>query len=592
MSRQSSSGPIARFLQRLTPRRFRSDRGAIAAVTVIVFVPIVMGSSAIGIDVANWYYFAQRIQVAADAAALAGTVYMPSDLTTATTTARAVAKANGFTHDPNNSDPSKRVTVTAQQGSKSSELQVTITATVDNFFGWALNKPTETISRSATAEYRGPVPMGSPCNLFGNEPSGGTSDWSSASQSSSCSSTPNFWANVSGPGALKTNGDRYLARTCGNGDSGCTGSTNNEYSPTGHFYKLSVTAPVSSISVEVFDPAMVQVGNNCDTNLSSSWSYNKPNPYSQISNDAATRYVSGTNNPYCTGDAMFSGQASTAVTTYTVRSPSTASDNPLNSPVITSCTKQYGGWGNSINFTSKLRSNQSGYDSELARLFRQWVSLCTINNPTVGDYYIQVRTNLPSGTSSAAALNSTTEYPSVNWNGHNSFSLRAKVTGTSSNVTLAGYGEMSIFTNTSSADTTFYLSHVNAASAGMSMDVALFDAGDVDSGSGSFTIVPPTDATVNGQALTLTNCYGMGAVKGTSTSGVALNNCQLTNVSSTNGYNGKTQIIRVGIPVGYTCNEASQYGCWFKIRVQFSSGSHDATTWSTDLIGQPVRLVQ
>ncbi len=34
-----------------------------------------------GIDVANWWYIGQKEQRAADAAALAGSIYMPNDLT-------------------------------------------------------------------------------------------------------------------------------------------------------------------------------------------------------------------------------------------------------------------------------------------------------------------------------------------------------------------------------------------------------------------------------------------------------------------------------------------------------------------------------
>lgn len=576
---------------RLAVSRLRSDRGAVAITAFFIFIPIGMGSAAIGIDVSNWYYLGQRLQVAADAAALAGTVYMPGDLTTATNAARAVSKANGFEHNPGASDPAKKVTVAVAAGTKSSELRVTVTAGTKNFFGWALGSNMQGISRTAVAEYRGPVPMGSPCNLFGNEPSGGTSAWSTATPGTSCSRTPDFWANAAGPGALKTNGDRYLSRTCTNGDSGCSGTTNSEYNPVGHFFKMTVKEPVSSVAVEIFDPALVHVGNQCDTNLPSTWSYNQPNPYSTITGDAAQRYRRGVSNDYCTGDNMFGGQATTAVTTFSVRAPSATAENPLAGQVLTNCTRQFRGYGNSLNFTTLLRQSQSGYNAELASLFRQWVQLCTINNPTVGDYYVQVRTNLPFGTSNAAALNSTTEYPSVNWNGHNRYSLRAKVSGTISNVTLAGYGEMSIYANSDAADTNFFLSRVNAASAGMSMDINLYDAGDADT-AGTITVVPPADATVDGQPLALTNCAAMGSVRGSMSNGQSLTNCQLTNVSSASGFQGKSQIIRVAIPVGYSCDESSQYGCWFKIRFQYPGGTHDATTWSTDLIGQPVRLVE
>lgn len=592
----------------------RDDRGAVTVMAAIMMIPVVIGSAAIGIDTANWYYQGERLQVAADAAALAGSVYMPSDITTATTNARDVAKRNGFIHDPTNVDPLKKITVATAAGTKASELRVTITATVHNFFGWSAGRGTQTITRTAVAEYRGPVLMGSPCNLFGNEPNGAVTDpttgnntpitnrsaFASATSSGSCSSTPQLWANAAGPGADKQNGDRYASRTCTSGTSGCSGTTNSDYTPAGHFYKLSVKAAVSSISIQVFDPALVSVGNQCEsTTLPTTWSTNTPNPFSNVSGDAAARYIRGDTSAYCSGDNMFSGSASSStITTFAVRDPE-QSGYPLAAPVHTGCTRQYGGWqpSGSTYFTTRLVSSNGSYDVNLAKNFRQWSQLCTITNPTVGDYYIQVRTNLTSGSTSSTALNSTADNPLVTWNGHNRFALRAVVNGTSSNVTLAGYGEMSIYANAPAADTQFYLSRVNAASAGMSMDIALFDAGDA-SEAGTITIIPPTDATTGGASMSISSCQGLGVVVGTAASPSTQANCRLTNVSSTTGgtsgggYQGKLQTLRVSLPADYSCNEASQFGCWFKIRFQYPSGTHDATTWSTDLVGQPVRLVE
>ncbi len=631
---------LARALgRRLNPKRLREDKGAVAVMASMMMVPIILGSAAIGIDMANWYYAGTRLQVAADAAALAGSVYMPSDITTATTQARDVAKRNGYIHDPSNADPLKQVSVTPTVANKASELRVTVTAKVRNFFGWAIGSGTQTISRTAVAEYRGPVLMGSPCNMFGNETRGSVTDpvtgnvggtnepitarasfASASSNPTNCSATPQLWANAAGPGADKQNGDRYASRSCtAAGSSGCTGTTNNDYSPPGHFYKMSVKAAVSSVSIQVFDPALVNVGNQCESSsLPSTWNIANPNKYTTTV-DAQRRYTDGTTasyyanqgaqypaedpSVYCTGDAMFSGSASSStITTFAVRDPE-SSGNPLAAPVRASCTRQYGGWNPSggTYFTTRLRSSDANYDVNLAKNFRQWSQLCTITNPTVGDYYIQVRTNLASGATSSAQLSSKTDNPAITWNGHNRFALRAVVTGTPSNVTLAGYGEMSIYANAPAADTQFHLSRVNAASAGMSMDIALFDAGDAAQ-AGTITIIPPPDATTGGAAMALSTCQGLGVVVGSTTTPSNQVNCRLTNVSSTtderlpatgsHGYQGKLQTLRIAIPADYSCNEADQFGCWFKIRFQYPSGTHDATTWATDLVGQPVRLVQ
>ena len=50
------------------------------------------------------------------------------------------------------------------------QAAVTITQTVDNTFGQLLGARHETITRTSVANYQAPLPMGSPCNEFGNGP--------------------------------------------------------------------------------------------------------------------------------------------------------------------------------------------------------------------------------------------------------------------------------------------------------------------------------------------------------------------------------------------------------------------------------------
>jgi Flp pilus assembly protein TadG len=182
-------------------RRRRNEQGYVAIFTAVLFAALFSGLAATAVDTASWYLEAQKVQNAADAAALAGVVYMPQDLTTATSTAEAAALRNGYSGgDPN-------ITVTTQRGSTASQLKVTVTSRIHNTFGALIGVPTATISRAAVADFTGPAPMGSPCNTFGNEPLGGTGS-SAATPSGSalglspfanCSSNPQFWANVQGP---------------------------------------------------------------------------------------------------------------------------------------------------------------------------------------------------------------------------------------------------------------------------------------------------------------------------------------------------------------------------------------------------------
>jgi hypothetical protein len=123
---------------------------------------------AVVLDV-SWYWAnTLRVQRAADAAALAGAVYLPGARTTAYSAARAEAQKNGYT-DPTNA------TVTPIQDSQDltstthnpRQLNVTVSADVGTFFMRVIGISTIRATRSSKAEYVLPVPMGSPQNYYG-----------------------------------------------------------------------------------------------------------------------------------------------------------------------------------------------------------------------------------------------------------------------------------------------------------------------------------------------------------------------------------------------------------------------------------------
>ena len=126
--------------------------------------------------------------LAADAAALAGVPSLPGQQATAFSTAKSFTKSNGF------NDADSDVVVTTGIDGTPTRLRVTVTKTVDNVFGGLFGINKTTITRSAVADFAGPVPMGSPCNEFGNDPEPGTF------KSDNCSDTGQFWANVGSAG--------------------------------------------------------------------------------------------------------------------------------------------------------------------------------------------------------------------------------------------------------------------------------------------------------------------------------------------------------------------------------------------------------
>jgi Flp pilus assembly protein TadG len=141
-----------------TPRR--AERGQVLAIFVggIVLFMLLL---AVVLDV-SWYYAnTLRVQRAADAAALAGAVYLPGDRTTAFANARAEARKNGYI------DGTNAVVTPSQNATNPRQLDVTIAADVGTYFMRVIGISSIRASRTSKAEYVLPVPMGSPQNYYG-----------------------------------------------------------------------------------------------------------------------------------------------------------------------------------------------------------------------------------------------------------------------------------------------------------------------------------------------------------------------------------------------------------------------------------------
>jgi Flp pilus assembly protein TadG len=570
--------------------RLRDDRGIVAVLSAVL-APIIFGLCAFTVDCGNWYTTAGSVQRAADAAALAGVTYLPGNLSSAKSQALTTASNNGFsTGGVTTVDPEP---VPGQP----SQLKVTITTVVNNTFGQLLGVSTTTIRRSAIATFQAPLPMGSPCNEFGNgpEPTVGATN----PRSANCSAAGAFWANVGSPQAGKSYGDAYQDGNCASAASGtdfCTSSGNSEYSTDGYFYAIKLSQPVTNLTVQAFDPAFVSVGDLCSSNFGSGSSaaslaknqYNYNASAKQYRQDSAL-YATGQTSPYCTGDMLYSEQNNQPPdTTFTLRQPTAGSSlyDPTTFPVISGCTQTYKGFNGDL-YTALNQYKQTsgavqysggapvgaatgsgGYQDQVAKEFRQWNTLCTVPGTTpAGTYFVQVQTNAPGDNPLG--------------DGHNRFALRAYGASTSDNsaIAISGLTDMAIYADLPSAHTSFYLTQVPPGAAGQVLQVRLFDIGD-SSQPGTVQILPPADSGMS----TFSGCVGSGPTNG------SLNSCSIPANSS---YNGKWETISVPIPPGYSCNLSAQTGCWITLSYDYGSGQpSDTTSWQASLQGSPVRLIQ
>ncbi|HYI62050.1 MAG TPA: pilus assembly protein TadG-related protein [Acidimicrobiales bacterium] len=215
----------------------RSERGYVLVEFALLLVPLLL-MAGLSVDVGSWYNRASNIQKAADAAALAGVVWLPNE-TKAAEAAIVAAERNGFENGVDN------VSVSVERVGER-RLRVTIAdGRVESFFFQSLGGRTIALERRGTAEYILPVPLGSPENRLGNDPATGFN--------------PRLWASISAPYTDKANGDPFATK-CGVGDSGngCS-PANAEYRSSGYLYVVDVPAVSNrNLTVQIYDAGNYQ----------------------------------------------------------------------------------------------------------------------------------------------------------------------------------------------------------------------------------------------------------------------------------------------------------------------------------------------
>lgn len=219
----------------LMRRRRRGERGYVLATTALVLIPMLIVAG-MAVDFGGLYTEAAKMQRAADAAALAGVVWLPN-LAAATTAAKASAKENGY------NDALPNITVTVTQLAET-ELKVVITNSASPIYLAKMVKQSASVTRSSTADYVLPVPLGSPKNYFG------TGDMISGV------GRENFYAAVNNSCWDKEQGDPFAVS---NISATCTGGTNSQFkaSPKNQ-YEYYIELPpgrTQPVMVSIWSPA-------------------------------------------------------------------------------------------------------------------------------------------------------------------------------------------------------------------------------------------------------------------------------------------------------------------------------------------------
>lgn len=413
----------------------REDSGA-ALPFIAVTLILLLGMAAFATDLGWIYLNGSRVQRGADAAALAGVVYLPGDYPGVDAYTTHGANANGYAVGTVNGDPAPvgpgGPDTLAWSQLEDNQLEVTLTSSIDTFFLKVFGFDTMTISRKATALYVKPVPIGNPDSDFGD-------------------GSDNFWAAINGRWTAHMHGDPYqtycdwadglsdancidshdpptgafAGDTLANGDLDDDGlATNPQFRGNGYYYGVEVQNDRDSLTVSLYDPVFRTSGAS-DAGDTDTLTFSPDGSGSNIGPE----------------------------TRFRLYEPDATPLDPTDNDTLV-CDVTYG----------RITGGSAS-----------WTDLCTVNNPTAGIYVLRVSTH--------------------NGSGSNKYGIEVNTTGDgSNNPGIYGINEISIHTNQNNTTATLYLAEVDPIHAGKILELSFYDAGE-DDGQASYTVKLPDGST-------------------------------------------------------------------------------------------------
>ncbi len=528
-----------------------AESGFVLAQSALLLIPLLI-FAAFATDIGSWYVEGQRVQRAADAAALAGVAHMP-DSVAAEQAAREVAARNGFLDaTPNdNTDfetgPVPQVRFSTINGEA---VDVEIRTEADAFLGQLVIDSID-VERYAIAEYVQPVHLGNPTSGLGT----GT-----ISETSLGLPNDEMWLAVTAYCQDHEQGDPFAVgyydgpsylngqRGCGSADNFVypEANPNPTFDPNAYVFVVEFQPGSPAVDIDVYEPGVGCGG-------------------------------SGSTNDATWGPLL----------NFEIYGPSTSQDHrdfvDSNAPISVISPA----WNSCI-------TNAPGADG--------WWSLAN-NLPTPGPdggfYYVKVSNRYP------GSINNSPGDSFWREESQNSFSLRAVRAGqtqlcafSAADTTcpqLYALDWLPLYRQVPNNESPFYLAEVDESHAGERMVVTFFDAAEgidnlqfVDSNGTAMPFEWRYSDTSNG-LLSGTDYFETSYSASTDTctwGGVGANPCLDT--SDRSDWNDHFVQVAIDIPDNYTCGA----DCWWQIRYVTSGTPSDRSVWSIVLQGDPVRLVE
>ena len=629
-------------MTRLFTGRLRNQGGQ-AIVIVAAAIVALIGAAGLGIDGAEAYFYASAAERAAEAAALSGVVFMPNQFSSccggndATDRAIAEARRNGF----DTADAADNVQVVVARTNVPNQLQVTVSRDVKTFLMGVFGIGTIHISKTAVAGYLSPLNLGQPGSQIG----------STVSQLGSGNNY--YFMRMEGWNNPRSEGDAYTP----NPGSGSPPSTDvhdislqagDEYVEPGTSpktlpdrggYNYQVYLPNGG-QILVYNAAFAPDGNPASVNAKHNFCENLGPPAGPVCNTAGSNYYlheDDSSFSWSGGKTQFSAMRYTVfqVNNVFVRADDTELSQVTVMPIDASNWNQSGNQYVNVNTGNKITQAYapSGQPSNMA-IYHSWINIGTYagtndRSPSDGPGQGLVRWtpgygpqsgDLPPGLYRLRVdeLSYDGTLPPGGSKAHKAIAVKVLgPNGTNCNTgpnpcTIGGWSDMALYTPVQGTTFTIPIFQLPPTYAGQTIDVDIFDPGDINANGGSATlnILDPSGAVVASGSTPIT-IYDLGTDRangnGTVTAACKLASpvsnppCVLTsggnasfiaNNSGTDYFNG--QWVRVEIPVSSTYNPSGPPSSWYwslQYATTKSVTATDTITLKVGLKGVPAHLL-
>ena len=343
------------------------------------------------------------------------------------------------------------------------------------------------------------------------------------------SGAPGLWGNIHGYGTDNSKGDAFTPE-CTTDNCSPPNNVNPDHRTSGYRYAIDVPpGGVYDIDVQIYDGGLVDRGKDESVD---------------------------------TGDRQYAKGSSTTI--WTLEKPNGSTLDVDSYVPVTSADCSSGGSG---------RWELASGDESIAPR-NAWTTLCKRNGYLPeGRYILRVQTQ---GNGSTA----------------NRYAVRALSSGTKK-VRVSAYGDMSMYNNIgtssggASVSAEFYLAEITPENRGKTLELNLYDPGEVTGGNGTMRVLAPGGSVAP-------NCKASSdSPKRTFTNGAVLSPCQFnTAVGGQAKFDGSWVTLLITIPNNYTCTPDTIPGCWWKMQYEITGQANDTTTWAARVIGDPVHLVE